>query len=196
MPICHIDNCSLSGFFEIMLKHIYNACVPILSPRTNNNMSSRENVELSLQVLKQFRLIYGSAKRQFSHIESRCGVSGSQLWLLHEIAKTPGVGVSEVAMRLSIHPSTCSQLVDKLRTKKMVVKIRGEEDQRRVGLKITATGAQVLSKAPGPAEGVLPEALQELSDAELKKIHSGLRKIIKKLQLLDEGAADKPLADI
>jgi MarR family transcriptional regulator, organic hydroperoxide resistance regulator len=164
-------------------------------PRSNN-MNSGENVELSLQVLKQFRLIYGSAKRQFSHIESSCGVSGSQLWLLHEIAQTPGIGISELGERLSIHQSTCSQLVDKLRTKKLVVKIREEEDQRRVGLKVTAAGSKVLSKAPGPAEGVLPEALQELSDAELKKIHTGLGKIIKKLQHLDESAADKPLADI
>ena len=159
-------------------------------------MNSSAHVELSLQVLKQFRLIYGSAKRQFRHIEKTCGISGSQLWLLQEITKSPGIGVSELANRLSIHLSTCSLLVDKLKTKKMVVKSRSESDQRRVGLRATAAGAKVLSNSPGPAEGVLPVALQELSGTELKKIHASLEKLIKNLHLSDKSAADSPLADM
>lgn len=153
-------------------------------------------VELSLQVLKQFRVIYGSAKRQFRQIEDSCGVSGSQLWLLQEIAQTPGIGVSELAKRLSIHQSTCSLLVEKLKTKKLVVKTRGEEDQRRVGLKATAAGIKALTSAPGPAEGVLPEALQDLAGADLKKLHANLEKLIDRLQMLDKSAANKPLADM
>lgn len=159
-------------------------------------MKSDRHIELSLEVLKQFRLIYGSAKRQFRHIESTCGVSGSQLWLLQEIAKTPGIGVSELAKRLSIHQSTCSLLVEKLKTKKMVEKIRGEADQRRVGLQATTTGKKALSEAPGPAEGVLPEALQELSGSELNKLHANLDRLIKRLQVLDKSAASRPLADL
>jgi MarR family transcriptional regulator, organic hydroperoxide resistance regulator len=160
---------------------------------TANHVS---HVELSLQVLKQFRLIYGSAKRQFRHIEKNCGVSGSQLWLLQEIAKTPGIGVSELAKRLSIHQSTCSLLVEKLKTKKMVEKTRGESDQRRVGLQATSIGTKALTDAPGPAEGVLPEALQELSESELKKLHANLEKLIGQLQVLDKTAVNKHLGDI
>jgi DNA-binding MarR family transcriptional regulator len=156
----------------------------------------KNHIELSLQVLKQFRVIYGSAKRQFRHIESTCGVSGSQLWLLQEIANSPGIGVSELAKRLSIHQSTCSLLVEKLKTKKMVEKIRGKTDQRRVGLQATATGKKALSGAPGPAEGILPEALQELSESELKKLHANLDRLIKRLHVLDKSAASKPLADL
>lgn len=159
-------------------------------------MNSNAHLDLSLQVLKQFRLIYGSAKRQFRHIEKTCGISGSQLWLLQEINKTPSIGVSELAKRLSIHLSTCSILVGKLKIKKFVVKSRSESDQRRVGLKVTTAGTKVLSNSPGPAEGVLPVALQELSEAELKKLHASLEKLIKNLHLLDENAADKPLADM
>ncbi len=159
-------------------------------------MDRQTHIELSLQVLKQFRLIYGSAKRQFRHIESACGVSGSQMWLLQEIANSPGIGVSELAKRLSIHQSTCSLLVEKLKTKQLVIKSRAESDQRRVGLKVTPAGARALTRAPGPAEGILPEALQELRAAELKKLHSDLAKVIEKLGSLDEGAANKHLADM
>lgn len=158
--------------------------------------ANKKQSELSLQVLKQFRLVYGSAKRHFKQVEKSCGVSGSQLWLLQEIAKSPGVGITELAGRLSIHLSTCSILVNKLRTKKLVVKVRGDADQRRVGLEATPAGVKALSRAPGPAEGVLPVALQDLSEAELKKLHASLDKVIRKLKLLDEQAAEQPLADI
>lgn len=159
-------------------------------------MNNATHIDISLQVLKQFRLIYGSVKRQFRHIEKSCGISGSQLWLLQEIAKSPGIGVSELAKRLSIHLSTCSLLVAKLKTRKLVVKNRSQSDERRVGLKATPAGAKVLLKSPGPAEGVLPVALQELSEAELKKLHSSLGKLINNLHLADESAADSPLGDL
>ena len=41
-------------------------------------------------------------------------MSGSQLWLLQEIGRSEGLGVSELAQRLSIHQSTCSLLIEKL----------------------------------------------------------------------------------
>ena len=102
---------------------------------------------LAFAVLKQFRLIYGSVKQHFREVENSCGVSGSQLWLLHEIAHTPGVGVSALAERLSIHQSTCSQLVDKLETRGLVSKQRRPDDQRRVGLQLSDKATAVLAAA-------------------------------------------------
>lgn len=151
---------------------------------------------LAFAVLKQFRLIYGSVKQHFREVEQTCGVSGSQLWLLHEIARTPGVGVSELAGRLSIHQSTCSQLVDKLETRGLVIKRRKPEDQRRVGLQLSDSAMDVLQAAPGPAEGILPEALQGLSADELQQLHAGLANVIGQLKIRDERSIDKPLADL
>ena len=147
-------------------------------------------------MLKQFRLIFGSVRQHFRQIEQTCGVSGSQLWMLHELQGAPGIGVSDLAHRLSIHQTTCSQLVEKLVARGYVVKIRSEQDQRRVGLTITRSAANLLKDAPGPAEGVLPEALSGLSDATLKSLTTQLGKLIAGLHLQDELAADRPLADL
>lgn len=151
---------------------------------------------LAFAVLKQFRLIYGSVKQHFREVEQTCGISASQLWLLHEIARTPGIGVSELAGRLSIHQSTCSQLVDKLETRGLVTKRRKPEDQRRVGLQLSDSATDVLLAAPGPAEGILPEALQGLSEDELQQLHAGLANVIGQLKTRDERSVDKPLADL
>lgn len=159
-------------------------------------MSKRRNDQLPLQVLKKFRIIYGSARQHFREVEKSCGISGSQLWILHEIAKEPGIGVTELSERLSIHQSTCSQLVDKLVVGNLVSKERNKEDQRRVGLKLTSTAEHVLKNAPGPAEGILPEALQALPEPVLLALDKSLVDVIGQLRLHDEKLADKPLSDL
>ena len=151
---------------------------------------------LALEVLMQFRLIYGSVRRHFRRVEEACNVSGSQLWLMQEIDRTPGVGVSALARRLSIHQATCSQLVEKLVTRGYVRKARSTRDQRRVGLTLTKRAAKPLSNAPGPAEGVLPEALAELPESVLLALSGQLRKVIAQLHVRDKRSAGRPLADL
>ena len=149
-----------------------------------------------MQVLRQFRLIYGSVKQHFREVEKKCGISGSQLWLLRQVATTPGIGVSRLAERLSIHQSTCSLLVEKLVGAGLITKQRSTEDQRRVGLKVTSTGKRLLKNAPGPAEGMLPEALKQLPDVSLRTLHVNLSELISHLTTRNENAAERPLADL
>lgn len=159
-------------------------------------MGKRGNKQLTLQVLKKFRIIYGSVRQHFRDVEQTCGVSGSQLWIMQEIANTSGIGVSELAERLSIHQSTCSQLVEKLVTRKLIIKERSKEDQRRVGLNLTDTAAKLIKNAPGPAEGVLPEALSALSAETMQSLDLALEKVIKQLQYRDDNLAKRPLSDL
>lgn len=159
-------------------------------------MSKRRKNQLSLQVLKKFRIIYGSVRQQFRDVEQTCGITGSQLWILQEVADTPEIGVSELAERLSIHQSTCSQLVEKLVTRELIIKERSKEDQRRVGLFLTEEAAKILKNAPGPAEGILPEALQALPESALLALDKSLVEVIGQLRSKDDKLADKPLADL
>lgn len=158
---------------------------------------AKRDEQTPLHVLKKFRLIFGSVRRHFKQIESSCGVSGSQLWVLQEVVRTPGVGVSELAERLSVHQSTCSQLVEKLVKQKLLLKQRSSEDQRRVALVPSAAGKRTLVKAPGPVEGVLPEALKGMSSASLIQLDMALDELLRQLDIGDYiGDAGKPLADL
>jgi MarR family transcriptional regulator, organic hydroperoxide resistance regulator len=158
--------------------------------------AGRNRNDLSVAVLRNFRVIYGSVRHHFREVRRACGISGSQIWILHELVKATGIGVSDLAAKLSIHQSTCSQLVDKLVRAGYVTKTRRMADQRRVELAISAAGRRILARAPGPAEGVLPEAIADLSKAELQALHRSLRSVIAALELTDEAAAGKPLADL
>jgi DNA-binding MarR family transcriptional regulator len=152
--------------------------------------------QLSLQVLKKFRVIYGSVRQHFHEIEQTCGVSGSQLWILQEVGNSPGIGISDLALRLSIHQSTGSQLVEKLVARNLINKERSKEDQRRVGLWLTGEASALLKNAPGPAEGLLPEALRALPEPALLALDHALIEVIGQLRIRDDKLADRPLSDL
>ena len=159
-------------------------------------MSKHTKNQLSVQVLKKFRIIFGSVRQHFREVEQTCGVTGSQLWILQEVAKKPGIGVSELADRLSIHQSTGSQLVEKLVVRGLITKERSSEDQRRVGLHVSEEASKVLKNMPGPAEGILPEALQAMPEQALESLDASLREVIGQLRIRDDKLAERPLADL
>jgi DNA-binding MarR family transcriptional regulator len=151
---------------------------------------------LTLEILQQFRLIFGSMRQYFRLVEERCGIPGSQMWVLQEVQRTPEIGIGELAGRLGVHQSTCSLLVDKLVALGCLVKKRQREDQRRVGLCLAPRGLAALAALPGPAEGILPEALSALPPVVLKTLHINLDELIAHLPGKDESCAGTPLAEM
>jgi DNA-binding MarR family transcriptional regulator len=163
----------------------------------NNRRSARASrEELNIAVLRGFRVVYGSVRYYFREVQRTCGISGSQLWILHQLVHSRGIGVSELASRLSIHQSTCSQLVEKLVKAGYVRKTRDGADQRRVGLSVSARGRRALARAPGPAEGILPEAIGELRTKDLQSLHRCLVLLIDALDVKDERAAERHLSEL
>lgn len=155
-----------------------------------------DTAPLALEVLQQFRVIYGTMRQYFRELEDSCGLPGSQMWVLQEVERCPEIGISELAGRLGIHQSTCSQLVDKLVARNCLTKKKQGHDQRRVGLHLAAEGRQAIAALPGPAEGVLPEALAAIPDVALKTLHINLNELIAHLPGKDEAFAAMPLAEI
>lgn len=167
-----------------------------VSHNQNTIVCNHDNKQAAANALKKFRVIYGTVRQHFREVEQNCGVSGSQLWLLQEIHRTQNIGVSELAGRLSIHQSTCSQLVDKLVKAQLVIKQRSLEDQRRVGLCITEQAVAILARAPGPAEGVLPGALNAMPLEVLNQLDILLDKVIQQLGVRGQRLESLPLADM
>ena len=151
---------------------------------------------LTLEVLQQFRVIYGTMRQYFRELEESCGLPGSHMWVLQEVERSPEIGITELADRLGIHQSTCSQLVEKLVTKNCLIKRRQSKDQRRVGLYLADEGHKAIAALPGPAEGVLPEALAAIPNVALKTLNINLAELISHLPGKDETFATMPLSEL
>ena len=152
--------------------------------------------EKSLEALKKFRQIVGSAQQHFRRIEDQCGLSGAQLWVLREVAGHPGRRVSDLAKAMSVHLSTASNLLDKLAKRNLIRRERNDRDQRIVHLFLTEEGMRIIASAPQPARGVLPEALNRLSDEVLDNLNRSLAQVLDEIEVSDQESAMKPLSDL
>ena len=156
--------------------------------------ASRE--QLTLDVLRQFRLVYGAAHRHFRAVERQCGISGAQAWVLREITLQPGIGITELAGRLAIHQSTASQLVEKLARRRFVARDSHAQDRRRVGLRATPIGQRCVRGLPKPAQGVLPHALGRLPQRALRNLHSHLKVLVAQLGPRNAGDGREHLSEM
>lgn len=163
-------------------------------PPSRKKAASVDANEPSTRVLRRFRLVFNAVKSHFRAVETKAGISGAQLWALSVVQAQPGLGVGELARAMDIHQSTASNLLRALVDKDLVIAGREGADRRAVQLKVTARGARVLAKAPGPFSGVLPEALARLDKRTLARLDRDLAAVIAELGV-DERGANVPLGD-
>jgi DNA-binding MarR family transcriptional regulator len=147
-------------------------------------------------VLRQFRVVFKSVRQHFEVVERQCGVSGSQLWALAAIHSNPGMKVTELAQRMSIHQTTASNLIKLLLQKSLVERHRSLEDGRVVELFISTAGQRIIRTAPKPLDGVLPDALGHLSPEGLNRLGNALGELLQVMKVRVDSGGDVPLADI
>lgn len=146
-------------------------------------------------ILQELRIVFRAIQAHSRVVEEKSGLSSAQLWMLWELFNTPGLKVSELAKLLSIHLSTCSNMLDKIAAKGLVYRERNESDQRVVRLFLTEQGTTLLADAPRPAQGALTEALLRLPDASLNQLEAGLSALVKTLKIADEAASMLPITE-
>jgi DNA-binding MarR family transcriptional regulator len=145
--------------------------------------------ELELAVRMKLRVVFSSSRAQSLRLARHAGVGASQLVALAEIARHPGMRISEFAHLRSIKNSTASNLLDKLERRGWVRRERNGPDQRVVRLYVTGDGAEILDRSPVPARGIVTSALGVIPVETLTALDHGLGELIANLELVHgEGA--------
>jgi DNA-binding MarR family transcriptional regulator len=146
-----------------------------------------------LDVLQQLRIVIRLAGSHSATMERSTGVPGAQLWALHEVAETDGLTVGGLAQRLRVHQTTVSNLLKGLEARGLVRKGRSPQDQRIVQVHLTAVGRKALKNSPGPARGLLPNVLENMTAPQLRKVHDGLAILVECMGGFDPLLARRPL---
>ncbi len=149
----------------------------------------------SSQVLRRFRVVFNAIRSHFKQIEKQVGLGGAQVWALSVVRAQPGIGMGELAKRMDVHQSTASNLVRALQQKELLRMDKDDQDKRHVHLYTTPAALLLLARVPGPLEGVLPAALDELSPQTLQRLDHDLGELITLLKA-DETAGRIPLAQL
>ena len=100
--------------------------------------------------------------------------------------------MGELAVKMSIHQTTASNLVEALVKKTYVRKARDQPDQRVVTLTLTPEGQAVIAGAPQPARGLLPSALAQLDPDSLAHLNQGLNALLAVVAPDDRQAGMQP----
>jgi len=143
-------------------------------------------------VIRQLRVIIRALQGHSRSVERACGISAAQLWALWELQRSPGLNVSDLSRQLSVHPSTASNLLDKLEQGGLIERRRRERDQRIVRLYVTEAGQDLLARAPAAPQGELNSALQEMEPEQLLVLEQALGTLIGRMASVEPRAGLQP----
>jgi len=143
-------------------------------------------------VIRQLRVIIRALQGHSRSVERACGISAAQLWALWELQRSPGLNVSDLSRQLSVHPSTASNLLDKLEQGGLIERRRRERDQRIVRLYVTEAGQDLLARAPAAPQGELNRALQDMEPEQLLVLEQALGTLIGRMASVEPKAGLQP----
>jgi DNA-binding MarR family transcriptional regulator len=103
------------------------------------------------------------------HRHHPLGLSYTQIRALSAVRSRPGTSLGEVAVFVGLGLPTASKVVDELVRQALVERRAAPEDRRRLELRITAEGAELLNRAVAPARASVAELLEPL-DAEERAV--------------------------
>ncbi|KPJ88492.1 MAG: hypothetical protein AMJ53_16750 [Gammaproteobacteria bacterium SG8_11] len=164
-----------------------------MSQHTSKRAPQTKRFIAAQEIMQTLRVVIRSTQAHSRWVEKQYGVSAAQLWAMWELFTSPGLKVSQLSKALSIHQSTASNMLDKLEEKKLIRRERSGPDQRVVQLYLTKAGEALIANAPKPVQGVVTEALEHLSDADLRKLQQGLQALVDGMSNVEPGTEFVPL---
>ena len=137
------------------------------------NVNSVNDLD-AVTVANRLRPVLLKLNRELRRELHSLGVSGSQVSLLVEIRKAPGIGVRELAARERVSAAAMSRHGERLERAGLVRRTPDPADRRRHGLVLTAEAERVLRSVKRRRTAWLAERLKGLSREELAAIDDAI----------------------
>ncbi len=126
---------------------------------------SREVLEAVLLVMRQIR----GAKHEAGDLTM------PQFRVLLRVRHRPGLSISDLAEDLGLSAATASTMVDSLVGRDLLSRASAADDRRRVEVRLTEAGAEVLAEHRRRAQWRLEARLERLSPAERGVVLEAMR---------------------
>jgi DNA-binding MarR family transcriptional regulator len=141
------------------------------------NVSTVNEVELANRLRPALLSLARELRREIHSL----GVTGGQVSLLVAIKYAPGIGVRELAEQERISKAAVSKAITKLEQMGLVER-QEVADKRRVGLKVSEKGHQVLRSVRSRRTIWLAERLKGLSPEEQARVDAAIAPLEKLLK--------------
>jgi DNA-binding MarR family transcriptional regulator len=145
---------------------------------------SETSADLTM-VLDSLRAVVRALRISTRAVEKEIGISGAQLFVLHQLVDSPARSVNELADRTSTHQSSVSTVVSRLVERGLVRRAPSAQDGRRMEISITDAGRKLVDAAPLTAQERMMDALRDMTPEEIHSLAEGLDTLVRKGGFLD-----------
>jgi DNA-binding MarR family transcriptional regulator len=105
------------------------------------------------------------------------GLTTPQLIVLQIVKDARETTPKEIARKAGISQATVTALIDKLQSKDMVARAKGESDRRQVWVRLTDAGEAAIKAAPDALQDLFAEAFSALPNWEQAMLVAALERI-------------------
>lgn len=158
---------------------------------------------VSDSVMIALRKIIQAIDTNSKQLVKRVGLTGPQLVILQEITRMGEVTAGEIAQAVSLSQATVTGILERMENRGLLARRRSERDKRRIMVRITRNGRQVLDDAPPLMQEAFVERFSDLQEWEQTMILSALQRLVsimdaKAIQaapFLETSPIDNPVAN-
>ena len=150
---------------------------------------TRHETPRSREALVALRRIIRAIDMHSRAILRRSGVTGPQLVVLNRLAHLGEISVSELAAAVTLAQATVTGILDRLVQRGLADRRRDERDKRRVLVRATRAGDELLASAPPLLQEHFLERFAGLHDWEQSLILSSLQRVVAMMEASSMDAA-------
>lgn len=134
-------------------------------------------VSISQQVLVSLRQIIRALDLRSRQLEKSVGLTVPQLIVLKEIAEAGEAPIGQIAKRVSVSQATVTTVADRLEQRGAISRKRAESDRRKVYVRLTPYGEELLAKSPTILQEEFLDEFEKLVDWEQTQILATLQRV-------------------
>lgn len=133
-------------------------------------------------IVESFRCVRKTFFRLLTQQSEKSGITGIQFYAMKIMRREEQIGVTDLAEKMQLGPSTVSGVVDRLVKSELVERHRSLDDRRSVSLILTEKGKEVHDVTNSRYSTILGNILKELDDDAVTQMLKTHQHIIESLE--------------
>jgi DNA-binding MarR family transcriptional regulator len=129
------------------------------------------------EVLVSLRRVIRATDLHSKYLAKTTGLTAPQILLLQTIRDKGQVTIGELASEISLSQATVTNILDRLEKRKLVYRMRSEQDKRKVHAYLTESGIETLKAAPTPLQENFTRKFGDLQNWEQTMIVASLQRV-------------------
>ena len=146
------------------------------------------------QVLTSLRRVIRATDLHSRRLAKTSGLTAPQILLLQAIRKLEDSTSGRLATEVNLSQATVTNILDRLEKRGLVIRERSTVDKRKVHVRLTEHGNEVMIDAPTPLQEQFARQFGDLQEWEQTMIISSLQRVA---HMMDAGHIDaSPVLDV